>query len=113
MVALAGIGLALMTYAGERAAADPVTRIPGYAFFANLWGMDAFWNTVGARLTLAVGRFVALFDRNVIDRYIANGPGWLCAKELVVAISNAMMQRAIVWQVNLFMCECLCKKVVH
>ncbi len=79
IIAAAGIAAAVMVYRPQPAA-DPILRMPGYRFFANLWGLDAFWNQIGARTTLAVGRFVALFDRNVIDRYVANGPGWLCAR---------------------------------
>jgi len=44
-----------------------VTRAPGYALFAHLWYVEAFWNAVGARGTLAVGRAVAWFDRHVVD----------------------------------------------
>jgi NADH-quinone oxidoreductase subunit L len=79
VVALLGLLLGWRVYSGTRAA-DPVEKIPGYGFLANLWYIDAFWNAVGARGALAVGRSIAWVDRNIVDRYVANGPAWLCGR---------------------------------
>ncbi len=76
VVALGGMALAWQLYRVPQPA-DPVKRLPGYTLFANLWYIDAFWNAVGARGTVAVGRAVAWFDRNVIDGLV-NGVGALC-----------------------------------
>jgi len=65
--ALGGMALGWALYRAPQMADDPVMRLPGYALFANLWYVEAFWNAVGARGTLAVGRVVAWFDRHVVD----------------------------------------------
>lgn len=84
LVALAGMAWAARLYAVPDldAASEPVSRMPAalYRTFSNLWGMDAFWNRVGAGWTLAAGRAVAWIDRNVVDRYVAHSPAWLCAR---------------------------------
>ncbi|MGC8667205.1 MAG: NADH-quinone oxidoreductase subunit L [Chthonomonadales bacterium] len=84
LIALAGMTWAARLYAVPEldAAAEPVRRLPAvlYRTFANLWGMDAFWNRVGAAWTLAAGRTVAWIDRNIVDRYVAHSPAWLCAR---------------------------------
>ncbi len=77
VLALCGLGLAWRLYRAPSVAGDPVERLPGYAFLANLWYIDAFWNAVGARGTLALGRAVAWFDRNVVDGLV-NGVGMAC-----------------------------------
>jgi NADH-quinone oxidoreductase subunit L len=77
LIALAGIGLAWRLYRVPRTGADPIERLPGYTLFANLWYIDAFWNAVGARGTLALARSVAWFDRHIIDGAV-NGVGALC-----------------------------------
>ncbi|HXG23531.1 MAG TPA: NADH-quinone oxidoreductase subunit L, partial [Chthonomonadales bacterium] len=66
LVGLAGIVIACRLYARPQAT-DPVQKMPGYRFFANLWYIDAFWNAVGARGTLLVGSLVAWFDRHIVD----------------------------------------------
>jgi NADH-quinone oxidoreductase subunit L len=80
-VAVIGAAAAWKAYADAKSL-DPVRRMPAsiYRFLVGLWGMDAFWNAFGARATLATGRIVAWIDRNVVDRYVANGPGWLCGR---------------------------------
>jgi NADH-quinone oxidoreductase subunit L len=79
LVAFVGMALAWKLYARLGDAPDPVTQVPGYAFLDNLWGIDGFWNSIGARGTLAAGRVVAWFDRHVVDG-IMNGIGWLCGR---------------------------------
>jgi len=84
VVAIVGMVWAARLYAvgSLDVSAEPVTRMPAlmYRTFVNLWGMDAFWNRVGAGWTLAMGRTVAWMDRNVVDRYVAHSPAWLCAR---------------------------------
>jgi NADH-quinone oxidoreductase subunit L len=77
LAALGGLALAWRLYGTAKAMEDPVKRVPGYTLFANLWYIDAFWNAVGARGVLAVGRAVAWFDRNIVDGAV-NGVGALC-----------------------------------
>jgi NADH-quinone oxidoreductase subunit L len=77
VVAVAGIGLAWRLYSAPSAAADPVERLPGHAFLANLWYLDAFWNAVGAHGALTLGRIVAWFDRTVVDGLV-NAVGEAC-----------------------------------
>jgi len=74
-----GLLLAVFLFAKSHFAADPVEKLPApvYNTLAGLWGIDAFWNAVGARGTLAVGRMVAWFDRHVVDG-VMNGIAWLC-----------------------------------
>jgi NADH-quinone oxidoreductase subunit L len=79
LTALGGIGLAWRLYRVSDPAGDPIARVPGYALFVNLWYIDAFWQAVGARGVLAVGRAVAWFDRNVVDGAV-NGIGYLCGR---------------------------------
>jgi NADH-quinone oxidoreductase subunit L len=79
MVALVGMAFAWKYYSSLGKASDPITTMPGFAFLDNLWGIDGFWNTIGARGTLAAGRVVAWFDRHVVDG-IMNGIGWLCGR---------------------------------
>ena len=78
LLALAGMGLAWRIYAKPRLAADPIEKLPAplYRTFAGLWGAETFWNRVGASGTLALGRTVAWFDRNVVDGAM-NGIGWV------------------------------------
>ncbi len=64
---LVGLGLALRTYRKPYAAVDPVLALPGAAVFNRLWGIESFWQTVGARGGALVGRTAAWFDRHVID----------------------------------------------
>jgi NADH-quinone oxidoreductase subunit L len=78
LVGLAGIVIACRLYARSQAV-DPVLKMPGYRFFANLWYIDAFWNVVGAQGTLFVGRFIAWFDRHIVDGAM-NGIAWLCGR---------------------------------
>ncbi len=77
-LALAGMCGAWLLYRKPVLAADPIERMPTllYRTFANLWGIDAFWNTIGARGALAVGQVVAWFDRHVVDG-LMNLIGWL------------------------------------
>lgn len=77
--ALGGIALAWRLYSVPQTAGDPIQRIPGYALFANLWYIDAFWNKVGAGGALAFGRLIAWFDRNVVDGAV-NAIGQVCRK---------------------------------
>jgi NADH-quinone oxidoreductase subunit L len=77
LTAVGGIGLGYILYRAPSAQADPVERIPGYALFANLWYMDAFWSRGVASSMLALGKFVAWFDRTVIDGAV-NLTGWVC-----------------------------------
>jgi NADH-quinone oxidoreductase subunit L len=88
LLALAGMGLAWRMYAKPQMAADPIERMPAplYRTFAGLWGMDGFWNAVGARGTIAFGRMVAWVDRNVVDGAM-NGIGWLTGR------SGALLRR--------------------
>lgn len=78
LVSLAGFGLAWRLYARPGALVDPVTAMPApvYRCLQNLWGIDAFWNRVGAAGSLALARTLAWFDRNVIDQTM-NGIAWL------------------------------------
>jgi NADH-quinone oxidoreductase subunit L len=80
VVALAGLALAWKLYAEPVLTADPVEKMPGHGVLAGLWGMDAFWDAVGARGSIAVGRTVAWLDRNVVDKYVVHTPAWLCAE---------------------------------
>lgn len=88
LIAVGGIALGWVLYRAPSAPlearleasallADPVERVPGYALFANLWYMDAFWSRGVASSMLALGRFVAWFDRTVIDGAV-NLTGWVC-----------------------------------
>jgi NADH-quinone oxidoreductase subunit L len=78
VMALAGMGFAYFLYHRPAEEFDPVQKMPApiYRTFANLWGIDALWNTVGARGALAVGAIVAWFDRHVVDG-LMNLIGWL------------------------------------
>jgi NADH-quinone oxidoreductase subunit L len=77
LTAVGGIALGWALYRAPSAQTDPVERVPGYALFANLWYMDAFWSRGVASSMLALGRFVAWFDRTVIDGAV-NLTGWVC-----------------------------------
>jgi len=66
LVALGGIWLAWRMYRSAPET-DPIERMPGYSLFVNLWYVDAFWTRVGAGGALAFGRFIAWFDRTVVD----------------------------------------------
>src|SRR5262249_19108393 len=72
---------------------DPITRMPGFSFLDNLWGIDNFWNRAGASGMLAAGRVVAWFDRNIVDGAM-NGIGWLCgrARGFLLRTSNGQAQ---------------------
>jgi NADH-quinone oxidoreductase subunit L len=80
IVAFLGLALAWRLYAKPQLASDPVEKIPGHGILAGLWGMDAFWNVVGARGAVALGRTVAWADRNIVDKYVVHTPAWLCAE---------------------------------
>jgi NADH-quinone oxidoreductase subunit L len=75
-VAFLGAGLAWSLYAKPQLATDPMDRLPGRALLAGGWGVEGFWSAVGAKGSLAMGRMVAVFDRNVIDGAV-NGIGSL------------------------------------
>ncbi len=70
LCALGGIGVAWSIYGKQSLAADPIEKIPGYKLFVNLWYIDDFWSKGAAAGALAFGRFVAWFDRTVIDGLI-------------------------------------------
>ncbi len=81
LVAFAGMAVAWWLYARPTMETDPIERLPSsvYNILVGLWGVETFWNTVGARGTLAFGRMVAWFDRHVVDGAM-NGIGWLCGQ---------------------------------
>ena len=75
-----GVGGALLGWSMYRTpkAVDPITKVPGYTLFANLWFIDAFWGSLAAAGALALGRGIAWFDRKFIDGAM-DGIGHACA----------------------------------
>lgn len=78
LIALTGMGLAWKLY-GQSRQSDPIEAVPGYGLFVNLWGIEGFWQKVGAQGSLMLGKVVALFDRKVVDGAV-NGVGALCMR---------------------------------
>ena len=110
VAALVGIAWSASLYRGQPEI-DPVTKLPGavYRLFENKWYLDDLYERGIAGASLSIGRGVAWFDKNVIDRamditasvcsHLGNGfrlltngdPQWYIAVTTVAAIFAAIL----------------------